>query len=127
MNPLARERFDRLLEEVLDELPAHIHERLEEVPLIVDDEPSLELFRELGLDPAHDDLCGLYSGRPLTFRSIDDSGALPDKIQIFRGPILRLSRREDRALKDEIRITVLHEMGHHFGLDEDQLRALGYG
>ena len=127
MNPMARAKFDGLLEEVLAELPERIHELLEEMPLVVDDEPSLELFRELGLDPASNDLCGLYTGRPLTQRSVEHSGVLPDRVQIFRGPIVRLAREEGVELKQEIRVTVLHEIGHHFGLDEDQLRALGYG
>lgn len=123
---MARAKFDALLEEVLDELPGHIYQLLDEMPLVVEDEPSLELFRSLGMDPGSSDLCGLYSGRPLTNRSVEHSGVLPDRIQIFRGPISRLARAEGVELKHEIRITVLHEIGHHFGLDEDQLKELGY-
>jgi predicted Zn-dependent protease with MMP-like domain len=126
MNPMARAKFDGLLEEVLAELPAHIHDLLDEMPLVVDDEPSRELFESLGMDPRESDLCGLYSGRPLTHRSVEQSGVLPDRVQIFRGPIARVARAHGVELKREIRITVLHEIGHHFGLDEDQLKALGY-
>ena len=123
---MAQAKFDRLLEQVLAELPDHIYRLLDEMPLVVEDEPSIDLLEELGLDPDTDDLCGLYSGQPLTERSNQQSGELPDKIQIFRGPIVRLARSEGKDLKSEIRITVLHEIGHYFGLDEDQLKALGY-
>lgn len=126
MNPMARAKFDGLLEEVLDALPDHIYGLLDEMPLVVEDEPSLELFRSLGLDPGSSELCGLYSGRPLTHRSVEHSGVLPDRIQIFRGPIVRLARAQGIELKQEIKVTVLHEIGHHFGLDEDQLKELGY-
>ncbi len=123
---MARAKFDSLLEEVLADLPEQIHDLLDEMPLVVDDEPSLDLFRSLGMDPADSELCGLYSGRPLTHRSVEHSGVVPDRIQIFRGPIARLARSQGVELKHEIRVTVLHEIGHHFGLDEDQLKELGY-
>jgi predicted Zn-dependent protease with MMP-like domain len=126
VNPMARAKFDALLEEVLNALPDHIYGLLDEMPLVVEDEPSAELFESLGMDPRNSELCGLYSGRPLTQRSVEHSGVLPDRIQIFRGPIARLARAEGVELKREIQITVLHEIGHHFGLDEDQLKELGY-
>jgi hypothetical protein len=66
---MAQAKFDRLLEQVLAELPDHIYRLLDEMPLVVEDEPSIDLLEELGLDPDTDDLCGLYSGQPLTERS----------------------------------------------------------
>lgn len=126
---LAQE-FDRLLEQVLAELPDNLKRLLEEVPLIVDDRPEPATMRRLGFaQPVQ--LCGLYTGIPLTRRSVQHSGTLPDKIQIYREGIL-CSAADGRgqvteaALKRQIRITVLHEMGHHFGLKERDLRKLGY-
>lgn len=134
-----RERFDRLLDRVMQALPARLHELLEEAPLIVDDCPTAELLAEMGLDPDLDDLCGLYSGIPLTERRHDASGELPETIHVFRRGIIdeaggwepgtdddgRAFGGDDEVVR-QIRITVLHEIGHHFGLSEDQLSALGY-
>ncbi|RMD63245.1 MAG: metallopeptidase family protein [Planctomycetota bacterium] len=124
-----RRRFDALLEEVLAELPEELLARFEEIPLIVEDAPSAQLMRQLGVEqPEH--LCGLHTGVALTERSVELSGVPTDEIRIFRRGVLaaaggRLASRE-RLLR-EIRITVLHELGHHFGLDERDLEALGYG
>lgn len=138
MNRQERETFDGLLEEHLASLPEHIVGWLEEVPLIVEDEPDPALLWSVGMNPEapDEDLCGLHSGVPLTERSVEASGEVPDEIRMFRGPILRLSgwswpaggyaRGKLSALDAEIRITLLHELGHHFGLDEDDLEALGY-
>ena len=130
MKPELLERFDRLLAEVLAELPQGIRDRLEESPLIADDRPSSEMMDELGARNPFS-LCGLYTGIPLTKRSVEHSGTLPDRIFIFREGIIaaarsRHGRLADAALKRQIRITVLHEIGHHFGLGEADLRKLGY-
>lgn len=127
-----RDAFDALLEEIIAELPEALQEKLEEVPLVVEDYPSLELLDELGIDPQEDDLCGLHSGIPLTQRSVDHSGVLPEQIMIFREPIMAIAGtrnalgRKREELRHEIRVTLLHELGHHFGLDEDDLERLGY-
>ena len=137
MTPAERNRFDRLLEQVLDDLPPRLHELLEEAPLIVEDRPSRKLMEELGIDEDDELLCGLHSGTPLTDRSVEH----PDfeTIHLFREGILEHAggwereRDEDgqwiggkEALMREIRITLLHEIGHHFGLEEDDLADLGY-
>ncbi len=129
-----RRLFDTFLAGHIDRLPGHVARWLDEVPVVVEDEPTDELLRELGMDPDEDDLCGLHSGTALTDRSVEHSGVEPDHILLFRGPIMRLagwSLRHDtpatRAeLKRQTRITLLHEIGHHFGLDEDDLAELGY-
>ena len=134
-----RERFDALLEEVIASLPRRIHDLLEEAPLIVDDRPSAELCAELGLDPSEENLCGLHSGTMLTERSVTHGHDLPETIHLFREGIIDeaggwdewdddagVARGGDQRVKDEIRITLLHEIGHHFGLDEDDLAGLGY-
>lgn len=133
-----RARFDALLERVLAGLPQGIRDLLDESPLVVDDAPSALLMREMGLT-SDDDLCGLHSGNPRTERSIMDSGNLPDTIQLFRRGILAEAGGwepwtdddgqawgGEAAVEREIRITLLHEVGHHFGLEEEDLRRLGY-
>jgi predicted Zn-dependent protease with MMP-like domain len=122
-----RRRFDRLLDEVLAELPGELHELMEEVPLIVEDEPSRRTLGDMGIDPRTTDLCGLHWGIPLTRRSVEHSGTMPDQMCLFRGPIMRVAGRKRQELREQIRITLLHEIGHHFGLDEDDLERLGYG
>lgn len=129
-----REVFDEILDRLVEELPPHLAELLEEVPLIVEDEPTPQLLKEMGMAP-DDELCGLHSGVPLTERSVEHGAHVPDHMMIFRGPIVRMvgfdttrrGRRAIRELEEQIRITLLHEIGHHFGLDEDDLDALGYG
>jgi predicted Zn-dependent protease with MMP-like domain len=129
--PEDRDRFDQFLEDVLEALPAELKDLLEEVPLIVEDQPDAETRRRMGLRGSLD-LCGLYTGIPLTKRSVEHSGTLPDAITIFRRGIIasaagRDERVRDAALRRQIRITVLHEIGHHFGLTEEHLRRYGYG
>lgn len=145
LTPAQRRQFDLLLDEIIAQLPEHYHELLDEIPVVVEDHASPQLLEELGIDGRLSDLCGLHSGIALTRRSVQQSGNLPDTIMIFREPIMRLAsapsrvtrrfgavresakRNARQALEDEIRITLLHEMGHHFGLDEDELTELGYG
>ena len=136
MSPDERERFDRLLESVLDELPDELHRLLDEAPLVVEDAPSAELLRSMGL-PEDDDLCGLHEGLARTERSVEHP-SLPDVITLFRRGIVDLAggwecvAQDDGtiggedAVREEILVTLLHEMGHHFGLDEDDLERLGY-
>lgn len=124
-----RERFDTLLEAVLAELPPRLHELMEEAPVIVEDHPSAELLEELGMDDAEETLCGLHSGTPLTERSVSHGHDLPETIHLFRKGIIDTAggwNAGEEAVKHEIRVTLLHEIGHHFGLDEEDLEQLGY-
>jgi predicted Zn-dependent protease with MMP-like domain len=135
MAPDQRTAFDELLGQVIAELPEHLRALLEEVPVIVEDDPSPAILEEMDVDPANTDLCGLHWGVPLTRRSVEHSGVLPENIWLFRAPIMRVARyRQKQAgaggggadLRTQIRITLLHEIGHHFGLDERDLAKLGY-
>lgn len=130
MNRRDREQFDALLEQVLAELPDPLHELIERVPLVVEDYPSDAVADEFDLE-YRDDLCGLHDGIPLTERSVLDSGHTPEQITLYREGIWSAASDEHGLtllpeLVRQIRITVLHEIGHHFGLDEDDLRELGY-
>jgi predicted Zn-dependent protease with MMP-like domain len=131
LSPRDRERFDQQLEQVLAELPPMVHELLEQVPLLVEDHPSQKILYDLGIS-SPDELCGLYTGVPLIDRSVDHSGLLPDCVTIYRAGLLRLAtgpggRISPRELRRQIRITILHELGHYHGFDEDELEELGYG
>lgn len=134
VNDRERDIFDRLLDGLVDRLPEHVAALLDEVPLIVEDEPGDALLDELGMR-RDDDLLGLHTGTAITERSVEDACDMPDRIELFRGPIMRMAQwsyrsreRGSRAeLKNQVRITLLHEIGHHFGLDEDDLEELGYG
>jgi predicted Zn-dependent protease with MMP-like domain len=106
-------RFDDHVRAALDELPPHIATALQNVAVVVEDE-----------NPDDPDLFGLYHGVPLPERG-DLSGMLPDKISIYRIP-LEESFPDPDDLREEIRITVLHELAHYFGLDEDRIAELGY-
>ncbi len=131
MDPRRRRRFDGLLEEVLEELPPLVHELIDKVPLHVEDYPSQRVMAETGIG-YREQLCGLYTGIPLTRRSVQQSGTLPDVVTLYREGILASAAdgfgrvRTDR-LRREIRTTILHELAHHHGLGEEELRELGYG
>lgn len=130
MNEGERARFDELVSEALENVPARLIELLEEQPLIVEDRPAPDLLEELGMGP-DDVLCGLHSGVPITERSVEDPSRLPDEIVIYREGIVAHAGGwagdglEDRVY-EEIWVTILHEIGHHFGLDEDELAELGF-
>ncbi len=130
MDEPTRQRFDRLLEEVLAAMPTLVHELIEEVPLVVEDHPSREVMEQM--DVRHrEDLCGLYTGIPIDERSVDHSATLPDSVVIYREGVLAMARDEwgrvrRGRLREEIRITILHELAHHHGLSEEELTDLGY-
>lgn len=131
MNQSTRENFDRQLEAVLAELPQQVHDLLERIPLIVEDYPSERMLHDVGLKH-RSDLCGLYRGRNILQRSIDDSGIPSDVVYLFRLGLMReaesiAGKPSNSELREQIRITILHELGHHHGLDEDDLDELGYG
>lgn len=118
---MSRVAFERAVESALDELPAEFARRLENVAVVIEDEPDPDELGETGLESGADggELFGLYSGVPLTERGAAYSG-LPDRIIIYRRPILRACRSR-REVVEEIKKTVIHEVGHHFGLDEDDM------
>lgn len=135
-----RARFDALFEEVLAALPPRIHALIEEVPVALEDHPPRALLLEMGIDPEdRTALCGVHSGVPLTDRSVNHHD-LPDTVTLFREGIVDEAGGWEpwtdetgtafggvERIRHEIRVTLLHELGHHFGLGEDDLERLGYG
>lgn len=110
---------------IIDRLPRSFRERLLNVEFVVEERPSIELLRAEGLDPRHDTLYGIYQGIPLPDRSSLDPPLLPDKITIFAEPLLE-DFPDPEELREEIRLTVLHEIAHYFGMDEEEIEDLGY-
>lgn len=120
-----REDFEALVAEALDEMPAEFRPYLENVQVVVEDEPSDDLLRSMGLSPRRDTLYGLYQGIPVEDRSFNFGNHLPDMITIYFRPLVRACRTPDR-IRREVRRTVIHEVGHHFGFDDKHLRREGY-
>ncbi len=122
--PVSKNKFAQLVEQAIAELPEEFEKFLEEVPIEVQDHPTPAQLSRLRVSP-RGLLLGLYQGRPRTQRSVEDSGAVPDLIYIFQEPIQQICRTEEELVQ-QVRKTVLHEIGHHFGLGEDDLKKLGY-
>jgi predicted Zn-dependent protease with MMP-like domain len=106
--------FEEHVERALASLPAELRQAMSNVEIVVEDE-----------NPDDPDIFGLYLGIPLTERG-DYAGVLPDKIAIYRLPLEEEFGGDPEVLQEEIRITVLHEIAHHFGIDEDRLDELGW-
>lgn len=122
---MERARFRRLVDEALDSLPGKLLARIANVEIVVESNPTPEDLEQAGLEP-EDVLLGLYHGIPLPDRSDGYSFALPDKISIYQEPIESICASDDEV-REEVRITVLHEIGHYFGIGEERLGELGLG
>jgi predicted Zn-dependent protease with MMP-like domain len=108
--------FEEHVRAALDSLPPELQRAMSNVEIVVEAENAEE-----------PDLYGLYLGIPLTERGEEYSGVLPDKIAIYRIPLEEEFGDDPEVLEEEIRITVVHEIAHHFGIDEDRLAELGWG
>ena len=117
---LTKIEFERLVEEALESLPPQFAELLDNVAVVVEEEPSDDDLEVLEDPDADSELLGIYRGVALTHRSHDMLPMLPDQIAIFRGPILRIARNRRHAIH-EVRDTVIHELGHYFGLDDHDM------
>jgi predicted Zn-dependent protease with MMP-like domain len=114
------DEFEIAVQQVMDRLPDWVHQALENVEIRIEDEP-VEI-----LGPEAFDLLGLYDGIPLTERSVQDAGDLPDIIYIFRNPHLEMGLTREE-LVEEIITTLVHEIAHYFGIDDDHLDEIGWG
>ncbi|MCH7526011.1 MAG: metallopeptidase family protein [Planctomycetes bacterium] len=122
---LTLEQFSSLVDQAIRAIPDEFQPYLADVVIDIEPMPDRRTCEGLGLrDPRT--LMGLYHGTPLTERSIEQSGSLPDRVVLYQRNIER-SGRTRREIVEEIRKTVLHEVGHHFGLEENDLDGLGYG
>lgn len=121
---MGRSNFERVLRGAVDALPEVFRQALDNVAIVVEDRPPGWLLRELGVPPG-ETLYGFYHGIPLPERSVQDSGNLPDKISVYRVPLEEDFPDRDELAR-EIRITLLHEIGHYFGMDEEELARLDY-
>ncbi len=116
MVTMTDQEFDEAVGEALDDVPAELLGLMNNVVFLVEAESPSD----------QPDLLGVYDGTPLTERYDGwAAGALPDRITIFRGPTLRICRTREQVL-DEVAVTVVHEIAHHFGIDDDRLRELGW-
>ena len=130
MNRQLRAFFDKQVNKVLERLPQRIHELLEEVPLYVEDYPSRQLMREMNLE-YRDELCGCFVGQTIDNRFDNGTGS-PGFIAIFREAVYQQALDEEdyvdsKKLREEIKITILHELAHYHGIEEEELEQLGYG
>lgn len=112
---MSRERFEELVADALDSVPAQLLKLLDNVVILVEDD-----------SPAGQRLLGLYEGYALTERGVDYGVVLPDRITIFRNPILSVCHTE-AEVAHEVTVTVVHEIAHHFGIDDERLHHLGWG
>ncbi len=121
---LSRKRFEQLVAHALDQIPEPIQDRMQNIDVVIEDEPTDEQLDTLDLEP-DDVLFGLYEGTPLIERGITANPLMPDKITIFKRALEEACETE-AEITEEVRRTIVHEVAHHFGIDEDRLAELGY-
>ena len=121
---MRRDHFLRLVHRAVQSIPAEFHQYLENVEFLIQGEPSSATLERLGLGP-DDTLFGLYEGVPVTERSIEDGGVVTDTITIFQEP-LEEQTDDEAELEEEVRRTIIHEVAHHFGLDEEDVARHGF-
>ena len=119
---MTRTQFERLVERALRKLPRHFREKLANIAVVVEDWADDDTLEEMGIEPP-DTLYGLYRGIDLTRRDSSYGNVLPDTITIYQGPIEE-DCASDEEMSDVVRETVMHELGHYFGLDDDQLHEI---
>ena len=119
---MTRDAFERLVAEAVRLIPARFRREMQNLALVVEDEPAAALLRDMGIEPP-DSLYGLYQGTPLPERQWADGNRLPDRITIYQRPIEEDADDEDDAL-DMVAETLIHEVGHYFGLSEEEIEEI---
>ncbi len=119
---MTRERFERLADEALASIPDKFRAAMRNIAIVVEDQPDAAVLEELGVDPP-DTLFGLYEGVPLPERQWDHGNVLPDRISLFRVPIEEASESDDDVVVT-IGETLIHEVGHYFGLSEEEIEDI---
>ena len=120
---MTRERFTRLVEEALRDIPRSFRDAMTNVAVVVEDAPSPEILEDMEMDPEEDSLFGLYQGTPLPERGWSYGNALPDRISIYQFPI-EDACEDDEEIRTCVAETVIHEFGHYFGMSEDEIEAI---
>ena len=120
---MTEDAFRKLVEEAIDSIPERFAKQVRNVGFVIEEEPSDQLLDEMEVEPG-DTLFGLYQGTPLTERGTSYGNTLPDRITLFQRPIEEASDGSDDAVFVEIAKTLIHELGHYFGLDEDQIDVI---
>lgn len=110
---------------ILDRLPREFRSRLDNVAVVIEKRPKKSQLKAMGLDPQRHTLYGLYQGTPLPERSVVNPPLFPDKITIFSEPLLR-NFPDPAEQREQLRLTLLHEIAHYFGMDEAEIEDLGY-
>jgi predicted Zn-dependent protease with MMP-like domain len=118
-----RAQFEHLVADALASIPQSFRDAMTNLVIVVEDEPGRELLREMEIEPP-DTLFGLYQGTPLTERRWDYGNALPDRILLFQGPHEREADDDDDDLVVSIAETLIHEIGHYFGLSEEEIEEI---
>jgi predicted Zn-dependent protease with MMP-like domain len=119
---VTRRQFLKLVDEALESIPPRFREAMQNIAIVVEDEPTPEQLEEVGIEEP-DTLLGLYEGTPLTERHWAEGNRLPDKITLFQGPIEDTSETEDDVVV-AIGETLIHEVGHYFGLSEEEIEEI---
>jgi predicted Zn-dependent protease with MMP-like domain len=120
---MQRKRFERLVEEAIATVPRRFRAAIQNLAVIVEDWPSDELLDDMGIEPP-DTLFGLYQGTPLTERAWAQGNTEPDRVLIFQGPIEEACGGDEDEIVAEIGMTVIHELGHYFGLSEEEIEEV---
>jgi predicted Zn-dependent protease with MMP-like domain len=119
---MTREAFEKLVAEAVTLIPARFRTEIQNLALVVEDEPATDLLEEMGIEPP-DTLYGLYQGTPLTERHWSTGNDLPDRITIYQRPIEE-DAEDDEDARDMIAETLIHELGHYFGLSEEEIEDI---
>ena len=114
--------FERIVREAVEGIPAPLKDALENIAIVIEEYPPDHVLEELGDAP----LFGLYEGIPLTERGDYGGFAMPDRVTVYRKPLCEMCETT-QELVDQVTITVIHELAHHFGIDDDTLHELGWG
>jgi predicted Zn-dependent protease with MMP-like domain len=122
LQDMTKQRFTKLVEEALREIPRRFRKAMRNVVVVVEDEPPAHILAEMEIEPP-DTLFGLYQGTPLPQRSWGYGNALPDRISIYQGPIEDACEDEEE-IRDCIGETVIHEFGHYFGMSEEEIEEI---
>lgn len=119
---MTRNEFRKLVDEALESIPAQFRDAMQNIAIVIEDEPTPEELADVGIEPP-DTLLGLYQGTPLTERQWAHGNVLPDKITLYQGPI-EDSSEDDDDIVVAIGETLIHEIGHYFGLSEEEIEEI---